>query len=68
MRVAHVLNLANNGYHIVKALRERGIDADLIIRSTDFGMALPIWEEKEIDEDPYKICLLYTSPSPRDRS
>ena len=55
MKICHVLNMANNGYHIVKALRERGIDADLIIRSTDFGMALPIWEEKEIDEDPYKI-------------
>lgn len=55
MKVCHVLNMANNGYHIVKALRERGIDADLIIRSTDFGMALPIWEEKEIEEDPYKI-------------
>lgn len=55
MKICHVLNMANNGYHIVKALRERGIDADLIIRSTDFGMALPIWEEKEIEEDPYKI-------------
>jgi len=55
LKICHVLNMANNGYHIVKALRERGIDADLIIRSTDFGMALPIWEEKEIEEDPYKI-------------
>ena len=55
MKICHVLNMANNGYHIVKALRERGIDADLIIRSNDFGMSLPFWEEKEIDEDPYKI-------------
>ena len=55
MKICHVLNMANNGYHMVKALRERGIDADLIISSTDFGMALPIWEEKEIDADPYKI-------------
>jgi len=55
MKVCHVFNMANNGYHIVKALRERGVDADLIIRSTDFGMALPVWEEKEIEEDPYKM-------------
>jgi len=55
VKICHVLNMANNGYHIVKALREQGIDADLIIRSTDFGMGLPIWEEKEIEEDPYKI-------------
>jgi len=55
MKICHVLNMANNGYHIVKALREKNIDADLIIRSRDFGMALPFWEEKEIQEDPYKM-------------
>jgi len=55
MKIAHILNMANNGYHMVKALRNNGVDADLIIRSTDFGMALPQWEEEEITEDPYKI-------------
>lgn len=55
MKICHVLNMANNGYHIVKALRDNGVDAELIIRSTDFGMGLPIWEEEEIEEDPYNI-------------
>ena len=55
MKIAHVLNMANNGYHMVKALRRNGVDADLIISSSDFGMALPIWEENEIEEDPYKV-------------
>jgi hypothetical protein len=55
MKIAHVLNMANNGYHMVKALRNNGVDVDLIISSTDFGMALPIWEENDIKEDPYKV-------------
>jgi len=55
MKIAHVLNMANNGYHMVKALRRNGIDADLIISSSDFGMSLPLWEENEIKEDPYKV-------------
>lgn len=55
MKIAHILNMANNGYHMVKALRRNGVDADLIIRSTDFGMSLPLWEEHEIKEDPYNI-------------
>jgi len=55
MKIAHVLNMANNGYHMVKALRRNGVNADLIISSSDFGMALPIWEENEIEEDPYKV-------------
>lgn len=53
MKIAHVLNMANNGYHIVKALREEGVDAELIIRPTDFAMGLPMWEEVEVQMDPY---------------
>ena len=55
MKIVHVLNMANNGYHMVKALRKNGVEADLIIDSSDFGMALPIWEENEVEEDPYTI-------------
>ena len=55
MKVVHVLNLANNAYHIVKALRRNGFDSDLIISSADFGMGLPMWEELELQEDPYNI-------------
>lgn len=55
LKIAHVLNMANNGYHMVKALRKNGVEADLIIDSSDFGMGNPIWEEKEIQEDPYSI-------------
>jgi len=57
MRIVHVLNLANDAFNIVKPLREKGIDADLIIKSDDFGMGLPMWEEIEIDMDPYSFDL-----------
>jgi glycosyltransferase involved in cell wall biosynthesis len=49
--------MANNGWHIVKALRRNGFDAELIINSADFGMALPIWEELELMIDPYNLNL-----------
>ncbi|UCG45251.1 MAG: glycosyltransferase family 4 protein [Candidatus Bathyarchaeota archaeon] len=57
MRIVHVLNLANDAFSIVKPLRKQGIDADLIIKSDDFGMGLPMWEELEIDMDPYSFDL-----------
>jgi len=47
--------MANNGYHIVKALREEHIDAELIINTADFGMGLPMWEEISIQMDPYNV-------------
>ena len=52
-----MLNLANDAFSIVKPLRKKGIDADLIIKSDDFGMGLPMWEELEIDMDPYSFDL-----------
>jgi len=55
MRVCHVFNLANNAYNIVKALRGKGFDADLILNSRDFGMAMPMWEDLDIDVDPYRF-------------
>lgn len=56
MRIAHVFNMANNGYQIVKALRRyTNIDVDLIIDSGDFGMGLPIWEDYQLNVDPYHV-------------
>ncbi len=55
LRIAHVFNMANNGYQIVKALRKyTDIEADLIVDGRDFGMAFPIWEDHRIAFDPYK--------------
>ena len=57
MKIAHVFNLANDGWAVVKGLRALGIDADLIIRRPDHVACLPQWEEAEIDltklEDQY---------------
>lgn len=55
MKVVHVFNMVNNAWHIVKALRRNGLDSDLIINSSDFGMGLPMWEELELEEDPYNV-------------
>lgn len=55
MKIAHVLNMANDGYSTVKALRKEGLDCDLIIDADDFGMGLPMWEDLEIEMDPYKF-------------
>ena len=55
MKVVQVLNMAQNGYHLAKALRRNGVDCDLVISSGDFGMALPMWEELDVEMDPYDI-------------
>jgi len=56
MRVVHVFNMANNAYNIVKALRKKEFEADLILNSNDFGMSMPMWEELELnDVDPYNF-------------
>jgi len=55
MKIGHILNMANNGYHICNALRDKGVDAELVISSSDFGMGLPMWEELELEQDPYHI-------------
>ena len=49
--------MANNGWHIVQALRKNGVDAELVIDSTSFGMGLPIWEELTASIDPYHLDL-----------
>ena len=55
MRVAHVLNMANDAWPLVKEMRRRGVEADLIIDEKDFGMGLPMWEEADVEGDPYSF-------------
>jgi glycosyltransferase involved in cell wall biosynthesis len=57
IKIAHIGNMANDGYATVKALRENGFDADLLIDLSDFGMGLPHWEIHSIEGDPYKMTI-----------
>jgi glycosyltransferase involved in cell wall biosynthesis len=50
-----MFNLHNNAYNIVKALRKRGVEADLILEGKAFGYSFPMWEELELDIDPYRF-------------
>ena len=54
LRVAHVGNMANDGFCAVKALRDAGVDAELIVDARDFGMGLPHWELFDVEADPYQ--------------
>lgn len=49
--------MANDGYAVAKELRRMNVDVDLAINSSDFGMALPEWEDGNISGniDPYTI-------------
>ena len=55
MRVAHVGNMANDGFACVEALRAEGVDAELIVDECDFGMGQPQWETSKLEGDPYKL-------------
>jgi glycosyltransferase involved in cell wall biosynthesis len=55
MKVCHILNMAQDAYNVCTALRKIGVDADLIIDESDFGMGLPFWEEAEYMGDPYNV-------------
>jgi glycosyltransferase involved in cell wall biosynthesis len=50
-------NMANDGYSVAKELRKMGESVDLAINLSDFGMALPEWEDGDFNKeiDPYKI-------------
>jgi glycosyltransferase involved in cell wall biosynthesis len=50
-------NMANDGYAVAKELRRMNVDVDLAVNSSDFGMALPEWEDGNISDtvDPYSI-------------
>ena len=57
MKVAHVFNMNNDAYNIVKYMRAAGIEADLILNKHDFGMAFPQWEDAQFSDnvDPYAL-------------
>ncbi len=57
MRILILGNMANDGYAIAKGLWEMNMEVDLAINSSDFGMALPEWEDGDIKNniDPYNI-------------
>lgn len=57
MRLLILGNLANDGYVVAKELRKMNVDVDLGINRSDFGMALPEWEDGNISGsiDPYNI-------------
>ena len=49
--------MANDGYSVAKGLWKMNKDVDLAVNSSDFGMALPEWEDGDISPniDPYNI-------------
>ncbi|HEY8139807.1 MAG TPA: glycosyltransferase family 4 protein [Nitrososphaera sp.] len=55
MRILILGNMANDGYAVAKELRKMNKDVDLAVNSSDFGMALPEWEDAELSHgiDPY---------------
>ncbi|MGB9167968.1 MAG: glycosyltransferase family 4 protein [Nitrososphaeraceae archaeon] len=57
LRILILGNLANDGYSVAKALWKMNVDVDLAVNSSDFGMALPEWEDGDISDttDPYNI-------------
>ncbi len=50
-------NMANDGYAVAKQLRKMNVDVDLAINTSDFGMALPEWEDGSFNDniDPYNF-------------
>jgi glycosyltransferase involved in cell wall biosynthesis len=57
LRILILGNMANDGYSVAKGLWKMNEDVDLAVDSTDFGMALPEWEDGDISPniDPYNI-------------
>ncbi len=57
MRILILGNMANDGYAVAKGLWGMNVEVDLAINSSDFGMALPEWEDGDIKDniDPYNI-------------
>ena len=50
-------NMANDGYAVAKELRRMNQEVDLAVNLSDFGMALPEWEDGNIPvgTNPYSI-------------
>lgn len=57
MRILILGNMANDGYAVAKELRKMNKEVDLAVNSSDFGMALPEWEDADLSGniDPYNI-------------
>jgi len=57
MRLLILGNMANDGYSVAKELRKMNKDVDLGINISDFGMALPHWEDGNFSDrvDPYTL-------------
>jgi len=49
LKIAHVGNLLNDAYCVVKPLRKMGYEMDIIMRSDDMIMYFPQWEDGEFD-------------------
>jgi len=49
--------MANDGYAVAKQLRKMNVDVDLGINTSDFGMALPEWEDGNFSDgiNPYML-------------
>ncbi len=57
MRSLILGNMANDGYSVAKQLRKMNVDVDLAINTSDFGMALPEWEDGNFSDgiNPYML-------------
>ena len=57
MRILILGNMANDGYAVAKELRKMKQDVDLAVNLSDFGMALPEWEDANLsaETDPYSL-------------
>ena len=55
LRILILGNMANDGYSVAKALWKMNMDVDLAVNSSEFGMALPEWEDGDISTNihPY---------------
>ena len=55
MRILILGNMANDGYAVAKELRKMNHEVDLAVNISDFGMALPEWEDANVaaGTDPY---------------
>jgi len=57
MKILILGNMANDGYSVAKQLRKMNVDVDLAINISDFGMALPEWEDGNFSNgvNPYML-------------
>ena len=51
MKILNCFNMVQNAYNVTKAMRKRGIEADLLIPEKDYLMSNPVWEDYSIESD-----------------